>query len=585
MIGVHDPNNKFAGINVESVLLELDGRLTTAEGSITTINTTVSGIQQTMVLMQQGNGTDGTWSNTNAINNGWNIASLRKNVDDMATDIGTIGLNLSDEIQDRIDGDIDVSQNMTSLITNLAGLGRTVETVKGNADAIGANSTAIGSLQSAFSLTNIELNKVKDGLDGTTWDSTMNVKSHEDRLDGIDTIISSHTVTIGNHTTDISNLQDDLSDANTAISDEVGARVSGDNLIRNNLLSTGAGFGASLVSIHDASNSFTATTVEGALQEIDGKLQTLAGSINWQASVAIIGDLPLTGNNLNDSRIVQNDGDGKRAQYVWNGTEWTKISDVDWGDATAVSYDNSSSGLLATDVKNAIDELYERSLAPNNMEVDIVTSNWVASPNGFYYDIVHGLETTNIAVRAIDEFGQEFGVDEIERLDANTVRITIPNQINSTFTIFGANNSYSKIIGSWTLAGGMYLKDVIHGFNTRNLMVSVFNIITGEKVGVENIDFIDNNAIRIVTDNNTNVLNVFVLKQTSNATTKDIEYWIPSSGMYESILPLAMDYDAVYSFYDPATSKTVDVDSVKFDGGMMKIRRTQNTPLRMVVLK
>ena len=589
MIGVHDPSNKFAATDVESVLLELEGRVAAAENSITTINTTINGIQQTAILMQQGDGSDGLWSETNAIDNGWNIASLRKDADSMALSISAIETNLSQEVQNRIDGDLAVSQSMTTLIntsiSDLAGIGRMGETVKGNADAIAINTAAITALQSSSSSTDAELNKVKDGLDGTTWDATMNVKAHEDRLNAVDTLITSHTATLAEHTTTIDGLEDGLSDANTAISQETVARIAGDVLITTNLSSTSPGQGASLISISDAAGSFTATTVEGALQEIDGKLQALAGSINWQSSVATFADLPLIGNNLNDSRIVQNDGDGRRAQYVWNGTTWAKISDVDWGDATAITYDNSSSGLLSTDVKAAIDELYNRSVAPNNIEVNVTTPNWVAIPGSYYYDIVHGLETTNIAVRAVNEFGQEFGVEEIERLDANTVRVSVSNPINSTFTIFGAHNSYSKVVGSWTLVGGMYLKDIIHGFNTKNIMVSVFNIITGERIGVESIDFIDDNAIRVVTDNNINVVNVFVLKQTSNATTKDIEYWVPSNGMYESILPLALDYDAVYSFYDPITSKTVEVDSVKFEGGMMKIRRTQNTPLRMVILK
>jgi len=589
MIGVHDSTNKFMATNVEAVLFELEGRITNTENNITTINTTINNVQQTVVLMQQGNGADGLWSESNAINNGWNIASLRKDTDDLAINIATIQTNLSQEIQNRIDGDLNVSYNMTTLIntsiSDLAGIGRTNETVKGNNDAIVINTTAIETLQSTSSATDIEVNKVKDGLDGMNWDSTMNVKAHNDRLDSIDILTTSHTTILADNTLAISNLESNLSDTNTSLSQETIERIAGDVLITTNLASTGMGLGASLVSIHDSANSFTATTVEGALQEIDDKLQTLAGSINWQSAVALFEDLPLIDNNLNDSRIVQDDGDGKRAQYVWNGTSWVKISDVDWGDASAIIYDNSSSGLLSTDVKNAIDELYERSVSPNNVEIEVITSNWISTTDGYYYDIIHNLETTNVAVRAVNEFGQEFGVEEIERLDINTIRINVSNPINSTFTIFGAHNSYSKVVGSWTLSGGMYLKDIIHGFNTKNLMISVFNIITGERVGVESIDTIDDNAVRVVTDNNTNVLNIFILKQTSNATTKDIEYWIPSSGMYESILPLALDYDAVYSFYDPITSKTVEVDNVKFENGMMKIRRTQNTPLRMVVLK
>ena len=46
---------------------------------------------------------------------------------------------------------------------------------------------------------------------------------------------------------------------------------------------------------------------------------------------------------LNDCVIVQNDGDGRAAQYWFNGTIWIKISDVDWGNH------GSLSGLLNDD--------------------------------------------------------------------------------------------------------------------------------------------------------------------------------------------------------------------------------------------
>ena len=58
---------------------------------------------------------------------------------------------------------------------------------------------------------------------------------------------------------------------------------------------------------------------------------------NTKTPVATPALLPLTGNTLNDYRIVQNDGDGKASSYRWEQREgegsasWHKVYDMDWG--------------------------------------------------------------------------------------------------------------------------------------------------------------------------------------------------------------------------------------------------------------
>jgi hypothetical protein len=47
-------------------------------------------------------------------------------------------------------------------------------------------------------------------------------------------------------------------------------------------------------------------------------------SITLQGTVATVGDLPLTGNNVNDAYIVEADGD----LYVWDGTEWNSVGQI-----------------------------------------------------------------------------------------------------------------------------------------------------------------------------------------------------------------------------------------------------------------
>jgi hypothetical protein len=59
-------------------------------------------------------------------------------------------------------------------------------------------------------------------------------------------------------------------------------------------------------------------------------VSTLEGAINWliavlypqsKPSVATPAALPLTGNTVNDYRVVSNDGDGKAAGYRWERRE------------------------------------------------------------------------------------------------------------------------------------------------------------------------------------------------------------------------------------------------------------------------
>ena len=86
------------------------------------------------------------------------------------------------------------------------------------------------------------------------------------------------------------------------------------------------------------------------------------GSLNWKDPVATPSALPISGNELNDARMVSNDGDGKAAQYVCVATtgaysvQWQKIADVDWGNASGIGI-NPNGNLASTDVQTAIYEL------------------------------------------------------------------------------------------------------------------------------------------------------------------------------------------------------------------------------------
>lgn len=112
------------------------------------------------------------------------------------------------------------------------------------------------------------------------------------------------------------------------------------------------------------------------------------GALNWKEPVdrsdSSYGSgtvLPLTGNELNDARMVSDDGDGKPAQYVCvaiSGTwaeQWIKIADVDWGSAGSIS-STPSGNLSATNVQSALVEL-QGDIDTLNTTIDGIDMDYV----------------------------------------------------------------------------------------------------------------------------------------------------------------------------------------------------------------
>lgn len=93
------------------------------------------------------------------------------------------------------------------------------------------------------------------------------------------------------------------------------------------------------------------------------------GALTWQdpvnrtdSSYGSGTTLPVSDNDLNDARMVADDGDGKPAQYVCVATsgtwdqQWKKIADVDWGSSNSIGV-TPSGNLVATNVQAALYEL------------------------------------------------------------------------------------------------------------------------------------------------------------------------------------------------------------------------------------
>lgn len=625
---------QFSATNIELALRELAGNGRTTETvrglqvQIDAIQTNASSEATTISLMKDGS--TGTWTPANAQNNGWNIAALRTDVNAQAStisaiqqSISTLNTTLGTEVG-RLDARIDTvyttfastdvdkgaslvgfnngtqfeATTIDEALREIAGTGRNSSmTIAGNYNAIQQNTIDIQGIQSDYDTladsvtTNItEINKMKDGTTGATWTNPdWNLSRHEERLDTVDIAVTEFSTTLDGHTLAIDGLVSRVTTAEQGLASEITTRQNADNLFK----STEVNKGASLIGINDAGQNFIATQVEGALAELATKVNAMAGSLAWRDAVATYDNLPIADNKVGDARTVKADTDGHQAQFVCTqitGTraeQWIKIADIDWGNASAINYSNTNSGLLSTNVNDAIDEVFQRTKDLTKFEEPVTTASWVAEVDDFSITVQHNLGTTNVVAMVVDtDTGMQVVADEIVRLDANSIKVIASQAFNAVVTVFSVIDRFTTIVNTWTPeGGGRYFTEISHNFGTKAVMVSVFDVATGMKVGVDNIEFASDNMVRIhVTDANA-FLNVYITKSGQNAIVKDIKAWSSSSGSFVSMVPSSYGFDAVYSFFDVANGNTVEIESVKIENGILKLTKSTSDPIRMVIIQ
>lgn len=94
-------------------------------------------------------------------------------------------------------------------------------------------------------------------VEGALREARQHINASEQDIVSLETDVANHTSDISQHTTDIADL------------------VNSDTQHKADLASNSANLGASLIGINDANGDFTATTVEGALAELDAKVDAL----------------------------------------------------------------------------------------------------------------------------------------------------------------------------------------------------------------------------------------------------------------------------------------------------------------------
>ena len=76
------------------------------------------------------------------------------------------------------------------------------------------------------------------------------------------------------------------------------------------------------------------------------------------------------------------------------------------------------------------------------------------------------------------------------------------------------------------------------------------------------------------------------MKKAENTLTKDLEAWTgPVDGLYSCTIDTDAGWDASYNFFDPSTSKTIGVESVQVTGGQLIIKKSDDSLIRMIIIK
>ena len=82
-------------------------------------------------------------------------------------------------------------------------------------------------------------------------------------------------------------------------------------------------------------------------------------------------------------------------------------------------------------------------------------------------------------------------------------------------------------------------------------------------------------------------MNFFVLRKASDTITKDIQNWIwdATKNAYVASIQVNASYDAIFNFFDPLSGKTIGMDFVQLEKGVLTISKSNNDVIRMIIIK
>lgn len=173
--------------------------------------------------------------------------NIEKNKTDAAANLSSA---ISQEVSDRN------SAISSAIATEVSDRNAAISSSQSTQDAKLA-STAVNEGASLVGLHDADGLYTATTVEGSLREARQRINSAEADIVALETDVANHTTQIAQNTADIADLE------------------SADTQHKADLASNSAGKGASLIGLHDANGDFTATTVEGALAELDAKVDNL----------------------------------------------------------------------------------------------------------------------------------------------------------------------------------------------------------------------------------------------------------------------------------------------------------------------
>jgi len=171
---------------------------------------------------------------------------------------------------------------------------------------------------------------------------------------------------------------------------------------------------------------------------------------SWKEAVASYDDLPITGNNINDMRIVADDGDGKTSMYRCYSnidsdpiaSQWEKIADLDWtndhGALVGLGDDDHIQYLRHDGIRAMSDNL---NMGGNQL-LNSVLQNSTTLPLDIEGLIYYDSNTKEAKLKTAS------GISIISGAGALIRAVEITSTLNQTIFDVGQNNIYSYSINS-----------------------------------------------------------------------------------------------------------------------------------------
>lgn len=264
-----------------------------------------------------------------------------------------------------------------------------------------------------------------------------------------------------------------------------------------------------------SNDSLPPGNVQNAKQAMDWLFAVLYP--NTQPAVATVGDLPLVGNNLNDYRVVLDDGDGKAASYRWDqwegdvAPEWKKVYDMDWGEQSILSnfLNQTQEVYVVRQGRTDVDEngdpivgilagqsLYGGILAGSNLTLNANSGDGVGPTTGFvqFADNARPTVDSAFSLGTTTERFLNFWSDE-----ANIATFNIStNQITSTIGTIDFDDENLLTTGTITSdtltveSGAITDTTGLIDFDDENLTTT--GILTAGRAEIDSI-ILDNNII------------------------------------------------------------------------------------------